>query len=228
MLFGPVDRNLDKYRDIERVYKESLDKWICNLYFYVRRKDSIGKSYLENLIMDSNTELTYRKKSNTGKPLNAVKVSDSSYCKDYELEVVSVAKNEEEAFTARDTSLLQTTDRLISDEPKQVLIEEPKQKRKKRKDKYEKLIGPSDFDKYTYNIPHIELKSDTIVKRKFRYVMYEALSDLGFYNLRSSEFWISLLILLIVLWIRAFIHTFGSWIILKITGVSTDEFEPRL
>jgi len=78
MLFGPVDKDIDKYRDIERRYKESLDRWICNLYFCIRRKDTTERSYLANLMADSNSDVTFR---NSNKPMEPVKISKSPYCK---------------------------------------------------------------------------------------------------------------------------------------------------
>jgi len=145
---------------------------------------------------------------------------------------VSLAINEDEGITARDTSVLETTDRLLNNEPTKevVAVKKPEKKKKKHKDydKYEKLMTPDDLDRYTYNIPYIDIKSDKIIGKKFRYVMHEALSDLGLYNAKSVVFWITSLVLLTMIWIRAYTHTFGSWIILRIAGVSNDEFEPRL
>lgn len=78
MLFGPVDKDIDKYRDIERRYKESLDRWICNLYFSIRRKDTTERSYLANLMTDSNSDVIFR---DFNKPMEPVKISNSPYCK---------------------------------------------------------------------------------------------------------------------------------------------------
>lgn len=52
MLFGPVNKTVNKYRDIEKRYKENLDNWVCNLYFSVRRKISRGKDYRDIYIGD--------------------------------------------------------------------------------------------------------------------------------------------------------------------------------
>lgn len=55
--------------------------------------------------------------------------------------------------------------------------------------------------------------------KKFRYILGEAVLELGLSGYNASEFWISLIILLLALCIRAFTHTFGSWLILIICGV---------
>ncbi len=102
------------------------------------------------------------------------------------------------------------------------------QEAEKAKRKHKRLTKPRHFDEYSYHIPHIELKSGVIVSQKVRYIMDEALSDLGFRNVMSIDFWISLIILLLTMWIRAYMHTFGSWIILKLTDTPITEFEPMM
>lgn len=91
-----------------------------------------------------------------------------------------------------------------------------------------KLIKPSDFDSYSFNIPHIELKSNVVVSQKLLYIMNEALSDLGFRNIATADFWLSLIILLLALWIRAYLHAFGSWLLLIMLGVPVTSFSPMM
>ena len=92
---------------------------------------------------------------------------------------------------------------------------------------YKHLTLPRHFDKYTYHIPRIELKS-TMISQKLSYLMDEALSDLGFRNVASIEFWISLMVLLVTLWIRSYMHSFGSWLILIMTGTPVTAFDTML
>ena len=98
----------------------------------------------------------------------------------------------------------------------------------KSKSKKKRLLTINDFDEYTFNIHHLDLKSEAIVSRKFAYIINEASSDLGLSNLGSIEFWITFLILIINLWIRAYIHTFGSWVFLTMTGTSISIFDAML
>ena len=95
-------------------------------------------------------------------------------------------------------------------------------------EKHLKLVKPRHFDEYTYHIPRIELKSGVVVSQKLSYIMNEALSDLGLRNILSIDFWITLIILLLTLWIRAFLHTFGSWILLKFANASVNTFDPMM
>lgn len=211
---------MDKYGDVERSYKENVDRWVCNLYFCLKRRDSIGKTYMENLIEDSRSEFD-RKGNGMDEPPKAVK---AAYCKVRKYEVVSLPEKEE-AFAARSTSLAQM-DELVVENP----LTQSSSTRRSRKGqkKGEKLLSQSDFDRYTFHIPHIDLKSNKTVRKKLKYVMHEALSDLGLYNLKNIEFWLSLLVLIMLLWLRSFTHTFGSWLLLKMAGAAVNEFEPKL
>lgn len=104
--------------------------------------------------------------------------------------------------------------------------EEAKDKQKKRKRK--RLAKARDFDEYSYNIPHIELKSNVVVSQKLMYILNEALSDLGFNNILSVNFWLSLIILLLAMWVRAFLHIFGSWLMLEMLGIPVTTFTPMM
>ncbi len=88
----------------------------------------------------------------------------------------------------------------------------------------ERLKKPRDFDQYTYHIPHVELNSAVLVSQKIRYIADEALADLGFQNVLSAEFWMSLVTLLLAMWIRAYMHSLGSWFLLKLAGTSVTSF----
>jgi len=105
---------------------------------------------------------------------------------------------------------------------------EDKENLKSAPNKVRNLLTPNEYNRYTFNIHHIDLKSGVLVPRKFYYVIHEALSDLGFNSLGSLNFWISFFILITVLWIRSYIHTFGSWTLLKMTRTPVDAFDPKL
>ena len=38
LLWGPVNKDLDKFRMIENIYRQNLDKWVANIYFEVLHK----------------------------------------------------------------------------------------------------------------------------------------------------------------------------------------------
>lgn len=98
----------------------------------------------------------------------------------------------------------------------------------KEDSEHPRLLKPSHFDEYSFNIPHIELKSNVVVSQKLYYMLNEALSDLGFRNIKSVDFWLSLIILLLAMWIRAYLHAFGSWLMLIMIGIPVTSFTPMM
>lgn len=71
MLFGSIDRSMDKYSDIEKAYRENLDSWLSNLYFSIRQKDSLGNPYTVQLILDNDFDEN-RNESPEKKPLISI------------------------------------------------------------------------------------------------------------------------------------------------------------
>ena len=61
MLFGPVDKNICKYQDIEDTYTNNLDTWLANLYFGITKRDTLGNPYTVRLVLDKDTEKRHAK-----------------------------------------------------------------------------------------------------------------------------------------------------------------------
>lgn len=50
---------MDKYCDVEKVYKSDIDNWLCNLFFSIARKDELANPYSVQLILDEDTQKRY-------------------------------------------------------------------------------------------------------------------------------------------------------------------------
>jgi hypothetical protein len=35
MIRGEIDLNIDKFSDIDKLYRTNIDEWLCNLYFSI-------------------------------------------------------------------------------------------------------------------------------------------------------------------------------------------------
>jgi hypothetical protein len=203
LLFGPVDHTMDKYRDIEEKYKGSIDNWLCNLYFSIKRKSK--EKIVKNVTKVKNSRFS---RSRVGR-----KVLSEDSDEHEELKSKEDINNKE-----LNNSKIVKSDNLI----------EHKESFKSAPNKKGSLYTPNAYDEYTFNVHHIDLKSGALVLHKLYYVVNEALSDFGFYSLSSLNFWISFIILIAILWIRFYIHTFGSWIFLKMTGTGINAFDSTL
>lgn len=214
---------MDKYRDIEEKYKNNLDNWLCNLYFSIKSKK------MEDMTKELSAkeeQASSKSHSKHGSPngRNPEVQSDDEIAKEDTDKLLVPKTAEGDNLTRGGPEALNHADEKVEDATPDSELKEKSKVGPKRKG----LYTPNEFDEYTFNIHHIDLKSDAVVTRKFYYVVNEALSDLGFNSLRSLNFWISLLILVAVLWIRAYIHTFGSWVLLKMSGTAVNVFTPKL
>jgi len=52
---------MDKYCDIEKTYKTSVDNWLCNLYFSITMRKSSFDPKAATLILDEDTKQIHSK-----------------------------------------------------------------------------------------------------------------------------------------------------------------------
>ena len=59
MITGDINLSVDRFKDMEAIYTENLDKWLCNLYFEIRkRRSSHDEKFAVDLFpIESNTQL---------------------------------------------------------------------------------------------------------------------------------------------------------------------------
>ena len=86
---------------------------------------------------------------------------------------------------------------------------------------------PEDYLQYTFHIPQ-SLESNSQLASKLFYVIDEAIADLSISKIFTTDFWLSLAVLILAAWIRAYLHSFGSWLFLVIAGVSVSTFSPMM
>ena len=50
ILYGNIDFNTNKFKDIEKKYKKNIDEWLCNLYIQVKKIPLFDFRYHEEKI----------------------------------------------------------------------------------------------------------------------------------------------------------------------------------
>ena len=90
-----------------------------------------------------------------------------------------------------------------------------------------KFNKPEDFFPYTFNIPQ-KTDEDRSFSSKLFYVLDEAVADLGLRKIFTFNFWFAFFFFVLAVWIRAYLHGFGSWIFLVLANVSISAFNPLL
>lgn len=86
---------------------------------------------------------------------------------------------------------------------------------------------PEDYFPYTFHIPRRMETRDDFTSKLF-YVLDEATSDLGFRNFCNYNFWLAFFFFLLGTWIRAFLHSFGSWAFLMLVHIEISTFVVHL
>lgn len=62
--------------------------------------------------------------------------------------------------------------------------------------------------------------------RKLRFLQYELVADLNPGSVRTFEFWIQFVLLIIAIWLRIYVHFLGQWMFLRSLRVPVYEFAP--
>jgi hypothetical protein len=229
--------------DIEKRYKTGIDNWLCNMYFGISKKDTLANPYSVQLVLDAETEERHARLIQAQELQTAIDQRSSAKQLHagvaYGIEIgvenwVEELPNPEDSMLP-DTSLTHAAS-AATDKKKDIIAgimgDLSERGSAMNNEGHEglpqpmpRLVRARDFDEYTYYIPRVELKSGVMVSHKLLYIIDEALSGLGFQNVCGLEFWMSLSILLLAMWIRAYIHTFGSWLYLKAAGVPVNQFD---
>ena len=158
MIRGEVNTNWDKFRDLEALYCQDLDKWIGNLYFQISRPEYVAAR---------------------------------------QLALESLPKQEVH-------HTLESQDPLVL---------------------YPELKTPEQFDEYQTSVTAPDgLKSREGSYKKFRYMMSELMSDLGFRTLKHADMYLTLAILILMAWVSRFFHYVAQWFYIKAINVEVVEF----
>ena len=205
LLFGPVDNSIKRYEDIENTIRNNLDTWICNLYFSIILEEALDKPYV--------AELNYNKPNTE---VLDVENEDDIYLGDESKQYLVVQDFDMDRNEPHVSDTVRNELAVIMKEDSTTVVNQ------------DKLVKPEDFDKHHYHIPGLKLESRANFANQTIYIVNEILSDLGFRNVFSLDFWLSVLILLLVIWGRSYVHPFGSWIFLKMAGIPITAFDTEL
>ena len=235
LILGKYDRNVDKFKDIEGKYMKNIDEWVCNLYFEMRDVklvECVGhkefmefpvpseiQAYLEGKIDEKKLNEIIDKK------LNHVEGEGDSSEEEKDLE------NQEENSRSQN---LEDGDlgRVVNG---QFILNESQ----------DKSLG-SDSDGDNLSIYDVEGKDDQIPNlrqvdlreykyaiekkllfstdedeeiKKIRYIFKELLLDIGIGRFGFRNTLASVMVMLVALWTRMYIHYLSQYIFLKLIDV---------
>lgn len=245
-----MDTSIVKYQTFEDTYRDDIDTWIANMYFSIARKDTLANPYTVQLVLDDDTKERHRKHTaidnsdetagssnpkhhdsksikNTETALEPIKLIDTTAAlsprNDEHEKQEDKTMNDEDILLDKKRELIEDILKSDSDESSddetEIKIDKDKKTAEMRK--------PEDYLQYSFNIPR-NIDTEVNPWDKVAYVVDEAVSDLGVNNIVSVDFWIALCILLMAIWIRNYLHTFGAWAFLNLAGIPVTTFKPLL
>lgn len=246
MLFGAVDPGLAKYSEIECAYRDNLDLWLANMYVEVRQS---GMQQTVRLVLDEDSlQRAQRAKwlakqreteRERGLALRLEIMNDgdeSGDAADEEThEGYSQTDEKAERLQKRKTIIHDILETESDDGATQSLIEHERERRRRfrsaeacrRRKLRQRLADPDYLPSFTFHIPK-RPEPTSRVWNKIRYVLEEALPDLALQSVATHDFWISFMVLITAAWIRAFLHTFGSWLLLLALRTEISVFSPMM
>ena len=197
MIRGEIDLSLDRFTDLEAVYANDIDNWMCNLYFSMRR---IPTSQDEKFALDlfpiyGDADVTITEED----PDPEVHDLDSNGGLS-----VSVSMSLASEARLKDVVEPMSLENTVIDEIAEAQDAGKPGKREKYRDKiqedipivYKTLETPEDYEEYRFSVTAADgLKSRSMAWNKLKYIMTEINADLGFRTIKNAEFWVTFLIL---------------------------------
>lgn len=80
------------------------------------------------------------------------------------------------------------------------------------------------LDQHTYSVVPLLTGTHATAAVKLQYVRRQLLAELGLAQIKSGEFWFSILALLLMFWLRLYAHYFGQWLYLQSLRLPVNDF----
>uniref|UniRef100_A0A0G4HE00 Uncharacterized protein n=1 Tax=Chromera velia CCMP2878 TaxID=1169474 RepID=A0A0G4HE00_9ALVE len=85
---------------------------------------------------------------------------------------------------------------------------------------FEPLTSAAQFDQYLYSVTGSDqLRTRNEALRKWKYIADEVFAEMHWRRWRTGTFWVYLLIILLMAWLRIYVHYLGAYILLKAARV---------
>ena len=198
------------------------------MYFIVSQKDSLANPYSAQLVLDEDTKQRHEKYLVLQEDLEKIKNLGSMLGSEYNFRNTqseniyddSTRQESHERFRDKKKTIIEDILRTQPDDDGDNI-------EKSKRDMKDQIKHVEYLQSFSFDIPR-NLETTGKLSHKIHYLMDEALSDIGLRNILSTDFWISVLVLLVAIWIRAYLHSFGSWLYLMLFGINISTITPMM
>ncbi|XP_061850906.1 uncharacterized protein LOC104551953, partial [Colius striatus] len=229
-LRGHYNSKVDRFKKIEKCISQDLDHWLCNLYFQIIKlpQDSDEQNKYDMHLHLPPERLMYS---------SIVEKNDVS-------EKVEQSGPQDDDFYQDCGSAGEHCGSIWPKEGQRghnkISLNNPPDQC------YEEKSGPGDnaglegkasaehssyleeLDKYTFSVccrSVTEVKLSRRVVEHFHFTVYAAFSELGDAHWRSREFWLLVLLVVLLWFVRLYLHYLSQWLFLQIISVPVIKFQ---
>ncbi|PFH37773.1 hypothetical protein BESB_001150 [Besnoitia besnoiti] len=215
LIRGNVDPTVTMYAQYEKLYREDVQAWLCNLYFRCDplAKYSAGQLEFEVLLNYTGNLLSVKKRNPQRPELTRAQLREKA--EESVNELKKALHEPHDVLPDADDALMKDGIRAVKTKGMEDSV-------------YRPLIDSADFDQFRYAVTsgHTLVRSNEL-RRKAKYIADELFGD---FVLSSDVREIGLcafatILLLLAFWVRIFLHAFGQALLLAAFRVPIYQFD---
>eukprot|EP00729_Bicosta_minor_P010846 gene10846-23864_t len=234
MLRGPMTSSVTTHDDIQDTIKEDLNEWLCNCYFEVVKKPRYVGAQKE---FETNSERAHdrlsktlesahiresgRRKSMLAERLGSAEMGDIDLIGG-KLEEETAVKDEIQFQSSNEESGLSYVIRPDFSNGKRFVLRPGIRRAKLNLTENEKRA------EYKQTLRTTVAGAAGPDKSRLAYLTRQFFAELGIREARTREFWIFVGLLVLVFWLRMWVHALAQWMFLMMIEISVTAFKLEL
>ncbi|XP_076188213.1 uncharacterized protein LOC143157278 [Aptenodytes patagonicus] len=242
-LRGHYNSTVDRFQKIENFISQDLDHWLCNLYFQIIKlpqdSDKQNKCDMhlhlppELLMYSSVAEKNgvSEKVEQSGPQVTFGALSRGDNAK--HARNLPVTPERGDASTELGPMHVNMLFQIHWNNPPDQCYQEKSDPGNNARPEEGKASEESDFyledlEKYTFSVccrSAAEVKLSRRVVERFHFVVYAAFSELGATHWRSRDFWLLVLLVVLLWFVRLYLHYLSQWLFLQTISVPVTKFQ---
>ncbi|XP_059671648.1 uncharacterized protein LOC104261486, partial [Gavia stellata] len=230
-LRGHYNSKIDRFKKIENFISQDLDHWLCNLYFQIIKlpQDSDKQNKCDMHLHLPPELLMYS--SVAEKNGVSEKVEQSGPQEDFYRDCCGTTGEHCGSFRPKESQGGHHT--INWNNPPDQCYQEKSSPGNNASPEDGKTSAESNFyleelEKYTFSVccsSAAEVKLSRRVVERFHFVVYAAFSELGAARWRSANFWLLMLLVVLLWFVRLYLHYLSQWLFLQTISVPVTKFQ---
>ncbi|XP_053913854.1 uncharacterized protein LOC104062149 [Cuculus canorus] len=223
-LRGHYDSKVDRFKKMENFISQDLDHWLCNLYFQVIKLPQDSNKHLPpELLMYS----SIAEKNGVSEKVGESGVLEDDFYQD------CLGSADEHCSSFQPKEEQEEHHKIICNNPLDQYYKEESSPGnnagpEEGKASAERNFYLEELEKYTFSVcchSVAEVKLSRRVVEHFHFVVYTVFSELGPAHWRSGDFWLLALLVVLLWFMRLYLHYLSQWLFLQTISVPVTKFQ---